>query len=202
MFGAGPFIWPVSTCATPERACAVCLCTCTHTRANQSSPFPSAHHQARRQRERESSSEWTSERERESESPSRWKSQSKGSAVPKKHHTAPLLTFWSHPRGGRETTHFLNRIKTWRQAAPILLHAVDYTLVWSGVLSGTPRYWALPPPLLELFFIYIHFFSLNSTQIRPPSDRLIDQSRHGGVNRLEVRSTLAELKRHESLSPT
>lgn len=83
------------------------------------------------------------ERERVSESLSRWKSQSKGSAVPKKHHTAPLLTFWSPPRGGREATHFLNRIKTWRQAAPILLHAIDYTLVWSGVLSGTPRFWAL-----------------------------------------------------------
>lgn len=94
-------------------------------------PVSSVHHRARRRRERVS------------ESPSRWKSQSKGSAVPKKHHTAPLLTFWSHPRGGREATHFLNRIKTWRQAAPILLHAIDYTLVWSGVLSGTPWYWAL-----------------------------------------------------------
>lgn len=100
------------------------------------------------------------ERPRVSESPSRWKRQSKGSAVPKKHHTAPLLTFWSHPRGGREATHFLNRIKTWHQPAPILLHAIDYTLVWSGVLSGTPSYWAL--------FFGVKF--LNSTRNDPTAE--------------------------------
>lgn len=43
----------------------------------------------------------------------------------------------SKRREGSDTL-FSNRIKTWRQAAPILLHAIDYTLVWSGVLSGTP----------------------------------------------------------------
>lgn len=79
------------------------------------------------------------ESERASESPSRWKSQSKSSAIPKKTSHSSLAHFLksSKRREGSDTL-FSNRIKTWRQAAPILLHAIDYTLVWSGVLSGTP----------------------------------------------------------------
>lgn len=92
----------------------------------------SVHHRARRRRGRE--------RERASESPSRWKSQSKSSAIPKKKTSHSSLAHFlksSKRREGSDTL-FSNRIKTWRQAAPILLHAIDYTLVWSGVLSGTP----------------------------------------------------------------
>lgn len=142
---------------------------CSHAQTYVSLFVSSAHQKARRQRGSAS------------ESPSRWKSQSKGSAVPKKHHIAPLLTFWSQPRGGREPAHFLNRIKTWRQAAPHLvarcrLHfGLKWSFKWDMMIFGL---------LFFIFFIWL----LNKSQKSPNITETSDGSRGGGVKTQLVRS--------------